>query len=177
MYGQCRNCRKDVHCCIFRNNSGFTFVGINNAKQIKRRTGKGFNEFLDYSPLPKKIISRLKNDDPSLEGAVRYSQLDNGRLLRLKTKKAGSCIFLSNGKCEIYTVRPNVCRIFPFYAVKLISGKIKVIEHDSSPRCPIVKNGVKLSGREEAKIKKIFRDISRENAYYLKNIKKFSSSL
>lgn len=177
MYKQCKNCRKDVHCCIFRNNSGFTFVGIKNAKLIRSKIKKNYSYFLDYSPLPKKIIDRLKNDDPSLEGFVRYSQLDKDRLLRLKTKKGGSCIFLSNGKCEIYAIRPNVCRIFPFYAVKLIDGRIKVIEHDSNPKCPIVKNGVNISRRKTVLMKKIFSDIRKENAYYTKNIKYFSLNL
>ncbi len=165
----CKACKKEVHCCIFKNNSGFTFVGIKDAKRIKDKTKKEYNEFLDYSPLPEKLIAELKCDDPSLEGALRHSQLNNKRLLRLKIKKDGRCIFLDDsGKCQIYIIRPNVCKIFPFWAMRLENKKIKVIEHDVYPKCPLVKKA--LLNKQKSLIKKIFRDIEKEDIYYKKNM-------
>ncbi len=176
----CKKCRKDKHCCIFKNNSGFVFVGIQDARNIKRRIKKDYNYFLDYSPLPKKVIKRLKHGDPALEGKIRYSQLDKNRLLRLKTKKEGRCVFLNRfGKCSVYRVRPNICRIFPFWAIKLNNGRIKVIEHDPYPKCSVIKSKdieEILSKKEASAIKKIFKNIEKENDYYKKNIKKFVKS-
>ncbi len=179
----CCACAKDVHCCTFNNKSGFTFVGTNDAKKIKNKTKKEYSEFLDYSPVPSNIVSVLKNDDPSLEGKLRYSQLDKeNRLLRLKTKKDGTCVFLDEKKrCTIYNIRPNICRIFPFWAMKLLSGKIKIIEHDEEPKCGIVKSKNKkyedieegLSEKEKKEIKTLFREIKKENKYYKRNIKAF----
>jgi Fe-S-cluster containining protein len=170
----CKTCKKEIHCCIFKNNSGFTFVGIKDAKRIKDKIKKDYNDFLDYSPLPGKLIKELKNDDPALEGALRYSQLNNKRLLRLKTKKEGRCIFLDDsGKCEIYKIRPNICKIFPFWAMRLENNNLKAIEHDVYPKCPIVKETLP----DNQKIKKIFRDIEKENSYYKKYITSFTKNL
>jgi Fe-S-cluster containining protein len=170
----CKTCKKEIHCCIFKNNSGFTFVGIKDAKRIKDKIQKGYNNFLEYSPLPGKLIKELKNDDPALEGAMRYLQLKNNKLLRLKKKEDGNCIFLDkNRRCTIYSVRPNICKIFPFWAMRLENNNLKVIEHDVYPKCPIVKETLP----DNQKVKKIFRDIEKEDAYYKKNIKRFAKTL
>ena len=175
----CKTCPNDVNCCIFKNESGFTFVGVKDAKRIKRKIKRDYNYFLDYSTLPKKIITALKNDDPALEGSLRYSQLDKDkRILRLKTKKNGRCIFLNDkGKCDIYSIRPNICKIFPFWAIRLTNGRLKVIEHDINPRCSIIKSLNKkksdieksLSKKEILGIKKIVRTIGEETKEYRKN--------
>jgi Fe-S-cluster containining protein len=34
---------------------------------------------------------------------------------QLKTKRNGECIFLREGSCEIYPVRPRICRAYPFW--------------------------------------------------------------
>jgi Fe-S-cluster containining protein len=170
----CKSCKKEIHCCIFKNNSGFTFVGIKDAKRIKNLIKKEYKDFIDYSPLPRKLLKELKEEDPSLEGALRYSQLNNRRLLRLKTKKEGRCIFLDEyGKCEIYKIRPNICRIYPFWAMRLENNNLKVIEHDEYPKCPIVKETLP----DKPKTKRLFRDIEKEDIYYKKNINRFVKAL
>lgn len=171
----CKKCPKDVHCCRFKK-TGFTFVGLNDAKRINRMTKKGYDEFLDYSKLPKKIIDELKNSDPSLEGALRYSQLDENKILRLLQKKDKRCIFLDDeGKCEIYAIRPNICKIYPYWAMRLTDGKIKVIEHDEEVRCRLIMSKkIKDFPKEEIiKIKKLFKEIEKEDLHYKKNIRKF----
>lgn len=183
---QCKTCQTSVHCCIFAKNNGFTFVSIKDALAIKKKTGKDFDYFLDFSPLPKKIVNSLKNDDPNLEGALRFSQLDKKkRILRLKTKKNGYCIFLNeNRMCEIYGIRPNVCRIFPFWVMKLTNGKNIVIGHDSEPRCGMIKSIIKserniensISKRKSSEIKKMFKKILIEDNNYKTKIDGFSKS-
>jgi Fe-S-cluster containining protein len=166
MYYQtnCKECPKKVHCCI----NGFVFVTSKDALRIKKRTHLSFEEFLDKTSLSKKIVAILKHDDPSLEGALRYSQLqDKNRLLRLQKVK-GNCIFLDEtGRCKIYSVRPNICRIYPFWVMRLINGKLKIIEHDIDTKCSVIKGkDVKdiLSKKEENKIKKLFRKIEKEKS-------------
>ena len=173
----CITCKKSDHCCIFKKD-GFCFVGLKNAEQIKKKIKKDYSFFLDYSSLPKKLINELKKDDPALEGALRYKQLDKGKILRLKTQKDGRCIFLNaQGKCEVYDIRPHICKIYPSWAMKLTNGTIKVIAHDPDFSCNFLKQTedieLSLSQSEIAKIKKIFKNIQTEDNYYKKHIKKF----
>jgi len=182
----CRRCGKDAHCCIFEK-CGFTFISPKNAKDIKRKINKDYGYFLDYSPLSKKVVDVLKNCDPALEGWTRYLQLDNeNRILRLKIRKDGRCIFLGNGgKCRIYSIRPNICRIFPFWGMRLTNGMIKVILHDVNPKCSAVKSFAKqhediekaLPRSEIIAIIKIFRGIEKEADSYKKQIKAFVKEL
>lgn len=158
----CKTCPPGNHCCIFRENAGFTFVGLSDAKEIKKRIIKDYSFFLDYSPLSKKTISLLKEEDPALEGYLRYTLLDKkGRLLRLKTKKKGRCIFLDDdNKCEIYDIRPNICKIYPLWAMRLTDNSIKVIRHDPEPRCPAL-DPVNTEEIEEVLSKKEIRSIKK----------------
>jgi len=158
----CLKCPKAVHCCI----NGFVYITKKNAEQIKKTTKLPYIEFIDNSPLPKKIISSMKDEDPCLEGAMNYRQLDRGRLSRLK-KTDKHCIFFENGRCSIYRVRPNICRIYPFWAMRLVNGRLKVIEHDVESQCSIVKGkeiDKILTAKDKKEIKKIFREIE-VNAY------------
>ncbi len=186
----CKTCPRESHCCTFDHEAGFTFLTPQDAQRIQKATGKQFLEFVEYTHLPKKAITALKNDDPALEGAIRYSQLDSrGRILRLKKKADNTCIFLEkNGKCGIYASRPNICRIYPFWAVRLIDGNLKIISHDSTPRCPIVKSLVKkndadtdiedcLSTNQKKAIKDTFQAIESEKRTYTSRIIGFSKKI
>lgn len=144
-------------CCIFKN-IGFSFVTLKNAEQIRRKTKKPYSYFLDYSPLSKNEVAMLRTCDPFLEGRMRYLQLKHGRILRLKTKKGGKCIFLTSERCEIYRIRPNICRIFPFWGIRLINRRIKIIEHGIN-KCSDIN---RLAKPETAALRRIFRDIERE---------------
>ena len=43
------------------------------------------------------------------------------QMLSLKEKENGDCIFLKEGKCSIYDVRPRQCRTYPFWPQNLRS--------------------------------------------------------
>jgi len=181
----CKKCRKNVHCCIFKDNLGFTFVGLDDAKTIKKKTGKDYGYFLNYSKFPKRLVYMLMHDDPSLEGKLRFSQLRDKRLLRLKTKKDGKCIFLNDkGRCDIYSIRPNICKIYPFWEIRLMDGKLKIVSHDEIPKCGIIKSLTKkqkdvektLSKKDVLKIKRVFKDIEKESEFYKKNIRNFTET-
>jgi Fe-S-cluster containining protein len=181
----CRVCRKDVHCCIFERGNGFTFVGLQDARRIRKKTGQDFDSFLDFSPLPEKIVKKLEDEDPALEGYLRFGQLvERKRLLRLKKKADGRCIFLNDSRrCEIYDTRPKICKIFPFWAMRLEDKKLKVIEHDSEPGCMIAKKmqadgglDLVMEGEDRKAIIRLFKEIEKEDIEYRKGIKGFVSS-
>jgi Fe-S-cluster containining protein len=180
---KCGMCGEESHCCIFKSSSEFAFVGIRTARDIKKKTGKDYSYFLDYSPLPKKAVNALRDDDPALEGMMRYQQLDKNRILRLKAKKDGRCIFLGdNGCCSIYSFRPNICRMFPFWAIKLTDRSVKVIRHDFDIECGAISHVSEeveehISKKEIQAIKKLFNDMIKENKDYKKNIRKFARCL
>jgi Fe-S-cluster containining protein len=167
MLKKCLKCGDELHCCV----NGFFFVGVNDAKKIRKVIGHDYGDFLDFSKLSKRELTLLKTDDPVLECALRYSLLDDDRILRIK-KKRGRCFFLQNGKCEIYSIRPKICRIYPYWCIKLTNGRVKVILHDPDYPCAIcdVDN---LTNGQEKDIKKLFNDIIKEAKHYKKNIKEF----
>lgn len=177
----CRTCKKGMHCCIFEK-GGFTFVSLKNAKEIKRRINKEYDCFLDYSALPAKEINKLKNCDPALEGRMRYTQLSReNRILRLKTKEGGRCIFLNGrGRCGIHSIRPNICRMFPFWGIRLTDGRIRIILQDIDHRCEAAMSLAgsheeiekALSKHEIITLKKVFREIEKEDHSYKKDISK-----
>jgi Fe-S-cluster containining protein len=179
----CKDCKKSTHCCVFEKDNGFTFLTPANAKLIHQTTGLPYSQFATYEPLSAKSIHALKTSDEVREGALRATQLDaKGRILRLKTKENGRCIFLQdNGRCGIYAIRPNICRIYPFWAMRLLDGNVKVIRHDSIPTCPIIRSLEKkdsdveltLSNKRITDVKALFADILEEQASYKKDIKSF----
>ncbi|MDO9518137.1 MAG: YkgJ family cysteine cluster protein [Methanosarcinaceae archaeon] len=78
------------------------------------------NEFNDHVFLLDKDTALLKKINPSaLTPAPYYEFCDqNGRFYvsgyALKIKPDGSCIFLTNGRCEIYDSRLSICRLYPY---------------------------------------------------------------
>jgi hypothetical protein len=46
---------------------------------------------------------------------ARYVRQIGQRFSLVEKKPSRDCIFLKNGKCEIYSVRPTQCRTWPFW--------------------------------------------------------------
>jgi Fe-S-cluster containining protein len=55
-------------------------------------------------------------------------------------KTGGKCVFLKNGSCSIYDVRPLVCRFFPIWLVKESSKYTFNITEE----CPGIGQGTRL---------------------------------
>jgi Fe-S-cluster containining protein len=68
-----------------------------------------------------------------------------------KTAEDGKCVFLENNRCTIYSLRPLICRFYPFELKTLQSGKYKFL---FTEECPGINKGKMLS---EAYFKKLFR--------------------
>ena len=180
----CATCPRDTHCCTFPHEAGMTFVGLEDAQSIAHATGLQYSEFLDFSPLSKEVVDILKEEDPLLEGGMRFQQLDQEhRLLRLQKNKNEDCIFFEDGKCGIYDVRPKVCRMYPFWGIRLLNKKVKIVSHDIEHTCPIVVS-FDATDMESAlapsmvqKLISLFEDIEQEDKAYQKGIKEFSTLL
>ena len=93
-------------------------------------------------------VSRATSQPPSqfavkIEGKEPYSY-------EMKKSKDGKCFFLENNRCTIYSVRPLICRFYPF---ELISsgGKYRFLYTEE---CPGINRGRVLS---EDYFRKMFR--------------------
>ncbi|HHM02807.1 MAG TPA: YkgJ family cysteine cluster protein [Caldithrix abyssi] len=84
------NCRKDCsRCCEI--NGGYVFVSEANIKKIAK--------FL------KRSVVEIRE---------RYTYEVKG-MRSLKDRDGQACVFLEEGKCTIYPVRPLQCRTYPFW--------------------------------------------------------------
>jgi len=166
MSNKCLQCKAKYHCC----KNGFAFVGIEDAKQIKETTGKEYTEFLDYSELSPDVLQIVQSGDPVHESSLRNYLLKDNKILRLQ-KRGRNCVFLKEGKCSIYTIRPKICQMYPHWCMRLLDGTLKVIDHDDN-YC-LVRNSTTLRTEDEEKLFKLFRDILDEGQYYKEHIDEF----
>ncbi len=85
-----------------------------------------------------KKISKKTGLKP-LEFASPISGLGN---FKYKMKKRnGVCIFLKNKACQIYDIRPTVCRLYPFLVSKNDGGLVFEVSED----CPGIGLGAPLT--------------------------------
>jgi len=59
-----------------------------------------------------------------------------------KRAKDGKCVFLENNRCTIYSLRPLICRFYPFELKNLNRRKYKFLYTDE---CPGINKGQMLS--------------------------------
>jgi Fe-S-cluster containining protein len=50
---------------------------------------------------------------------ARYVRRVGRRQTLIENKKTRDCVFLKDGKCQIYSVRPTQCRTWPFWPMNL----------------------------------------------------------
>ncbi len=70
---------------------------------------------------------------------------------RLKNAKTAACLFLKNGKCEVYKGRPTQCRTWPFWPENM---NAKVWDKEIAAFCPGVGKGRRRSPQEIEKVLK-----------------------
>jgi Fe-S-cluster containining protein len=68
-----------------------------------------------------------------------------------KRAEDGKCVFLENNRCTIYSLRPLICRFYPFELKILHSQKYKFL---FTEECPGINKGRMLS---EGYFRKMFR--------------------
>jgi hypothetical protein len=109
-------CQRCARCCGDTPHRGrIIYLLESEVKQISKKTGLRPLEFA--SP-----ISGLGN--------FKYKM----------KKRNGICIFLKNKACQIYSIRPTVCRLYPFLAYKNDGSLVFEISED----CPGIGLGAPL---------------------------------
>ena len=74
---------------------------------IKGKLKLDMNEICEFKEIPATELRKYSGRD-------FYIWAVNNKVLQIR-KIDGRCIFLKNNKCEIYPIRPYVCRLFPFW--------------------------------------------------------------
>jgi Fe-S-cluster containining protein len=69
----------------------------------------------------------------------------------MKKRDDGKCVFLENDRCTIYSVRPLICRFYPFELKSLGDKKYQFL---FTEECPAIGKGRMLS---EGYFRKMFR--------------------
>jgi Fe-S-cluster containining protein len=70
---------------------------------------------------------------------------------KMKKRKNGKCIFLENNRCSIYSLRPLICRFYPFELKVMHNRKYTFLYTDE---CPGINKGQLLN---ENYFRKIFQ--------------------
>ncbi len=132
MSNYCLECSKQgLDCC---RESHAKFLTLKDAQRIADFLGKEIDSFALYGGLNEKdkeeYIYIHKHQSYYYDLTLR-----DGNLLQLREKSDGSCFFQAeDGQCRIYTVRPLICRTYPFW----LSDKGEVIFDGCSSDCRIV---------------------------------------
>ena len=79
-----------------------------------------------------------------IEGKAPYSY-------EMKKRRNGKCVFLENNHCTVYSLRPLICRFYPFELKVLHSGKPKFLYTEE---CPGINKGHLLN---KGYFRKMFR--------------------
>jgi len=117
----CLKCKE--HCCI---GPIGTFLTLEDAKRISDFTKKKMSDFCFYGNI---ASDKKEQEFLMLTKDHSYFEISNtGKILQLRAKKNGECIFLDKLKCKVYDSRPLVCRIFPVGYKK--NGKLCFFEED-----------------------------------------------
>jgi Fe-S-cluster containining protein len=84
------------------------------------------------------------------------SPISGAGKFRYKMKKrSGLCVFLKDGACTIYTHRPLVCRLYPFFVRRTSTGVSFEIYDD----CPGVGLGQKLQEIDFKRLVEVAKEI------------------
>lgn len=123
----CINCKE--HCCI---GDYGTFATLHDLKRIAEFTEKKPEEFAKYDDICGDLNAQeelMKKKDHSY-----FEYTNNGKILQLKSKENKECIFLKDNKCEIYPVRPLICKIFPI-GFRKNNGELKIFIEPEDKYC------------------------------------------
>jgi len=163
----CIKCR--YHCCI---GDYGTFATIQDIKRIAEYTRKKPEDFAKYDD-----ICSDKEEQEDLMKARSHSYFEyteDGKILQLKSKKNGECIFLKDMRCTIYSVRPLICRIFPV-GFRKRDGMVKILVEEEDRHCPVarkadIKDILRFLNLTDDKASALIKQFLREVGIYKKKI-------
>ncbi len=79
-----------------------------------------------------------------------------------KRTEDGKCVFLENNCCTIYSLRPLICRFYPFELKNAQSGKYSFLYTDE---CPCINTGRLLNEEYFRKMFRLARAKYRQNVH------------
>lgn len=122
---QGRDCCREAHA---------KFLTLKDAERIAGYLGIPVNAFALYGGLKDEDREEYIYINRDQRYYYDLTRRDD-RLLQLKYKSNGSCMFQNHhGRCDIYPVRPLICRTYPFW----LSEEGDIIFDGCSSDCPIV---------------------------------------
>src|SRR3990172_9525053 len=128
----CLECsKKELDCC---REAHAKFTTLKDARRIADFLQTDVSSFTVYGELNDK--DREEHIYISRDRGYYYDLTrKDGKLLQLKEKRDGSCMFHDeDGRCRIYSARLLICRTYPFW----FSAKGDIIFDGCSSDCPIV---------------------------------------
>jgi len=137
------NCLRDSSCCLMRK----------------------------VSVLPEEFerISSFLNLDKKQTFKKYFEVEDN--ILTIKQNRRGACIFLNSNSCQIYPVRPGVCRKYPLVHVNSKSVEIELCPGCFEGKRIKVEDWIKENKIEEFSVK--LREYEDSFISYLYNLEKY----
>lgn len=133
-------CDRCAKCC------GDTKNKVRSILLLKRETER----------IAKKTSKNIEDFAEKLEGAQPYVYL-------MRKTAEGKCVFLKEGLCSIYRMRPLICRFYPFQLENTKNGKFKFTYTNE---CPNIGKGPKLRKRFFEKLFREFMKVMEENTSY-----------
>ncbi|MCP4118812.1 MAG: YkgJ family cysteine cluster protein [Desulfobacteraceae bacterium] len=102
------------------------------------------------------IFSWIGNEFTDRERALLGERIQNNRLLtegtslenRVRIKESSPCVFLQQGKCSIYPVRPLICRSWTSYSHKVCKDAFESGNHNAEIETSSSSNFVYYLARE-----------------------------
>ena len=74
----------------------------------------------------------------------------------MKKTNVGKCIFLKNNKCTIYSLRPLICRFYPFQLTYDLNKEMHVF--DFTTECTAINQGKPFSKKEFEQLFELARE-------------------
>ncbi|MCZ7395607.1 MAG: YkgJ family cysteine cluster protein [Candidatus Methanoperedens sp.] len=122
-------CRKCARCCRAEHGDNTVFIFPFEIRRICEKTGLRRDDFAIPTP----------SQDRDAKGNIHTFEWVLG--------KHKDCIFLKEGLCGIYEVRPYICKTYPFY---LLDGNLMVSECEGL--------GGEMSGEESRKLAALLKE-------------------
>jgi Fe-S-cluster containining protein len=110
-------------CCISHGEFGYVYVNRNERKKMAQH--------LDLT-----LVQFTK----------KFCLSEDGHYWLISDQQNASCIFLQDGKCQVYEVRPFQCRSWPFWGEVLFSEKSW--QRNVKKNCPGIGQGKHFDSQE-----------------------------
>jgi Fe-S-cluster containining protein len=131
-------CKKCALCCgDTREKVRSILLLKREAEHIAEETSKNIEDFAE-----------------KIEGAQPYVYL-------MRKTAEGKCVFLKDGLCSIYRIRPLICKFYPFQLENAKKGKFKFAY---TSECPNIGKGPKLRRKFFERLFREFIKVMEENA-------------